>query len=67
MKVVMVFEFPHITDPNSAEATEIVDALTLNTVAAGQPLGGLWAHVWAGARVRIEEVEERNVCVVRIG
>lgn len=51
MKVVMVFEFPDITDPNSAEATEVVDALTLDTLRMQEE----WAD--NSARVWIEEVE----------
>lgn len=52
MRVVMIFEFPDITDSDVEEATEIVDSLTLDTVRI--------AEEWADKRasVYIDNVEQ---------
>lgn len=55
MKVVVVLEFPDITDPNSAEATEVVDALTLDTLRTQEE----WAD--KSARVWVETVEGESM------
>jgi hypothetical protein len=48
MRVTLVVEFPGI-DPNSAEADEIVDALTLDTVRLQEQ--------WAACAAYVDEVE----------
>lgn len=51
MKVTIVFEFNQVTDPNSPEADEIVEALTASTIEWGKDYN---------ATVYVDNAEELN-------
>ena len=42
MKVYVVFDFPEVTDPNSMEADDIVDGLTIDLEHFAEETGHIW-------------------------